>query len=245
MKTYAPTMLTSNEAHTSASRIYKIIDDIIDDDPFIKKVKQLLEPPLNDLTVAVGRTTDSSYVKLLEDMDSVRDTRYIGLRDYCKAFASDEDPELAAAGKSLVAIFKELGWTMYLEGYAAESSLLQALISRLEKATESMYLTAIGATARLNSLKAAQTDFETAFKNKVDAKTKEVYPKIRSSRMAIARYLSGMLNYIDMMAEIDGGVFNIAASKIDAVITEFETMAKARQTRKESEKKKTTESSAK
>ncbi len=238
MKYYAPTMLSSDEAHISATRLYKTATDSIPNDPFLSKVGKLLEPPILDLSIALGRTTDSTMVKLVESKDDVRDARFIGFRDYCKALASDDDPAVASAAKLLVHILKELGWTLYQEGDATESSLLHTLFEKLGKAPESTYVTAIDATSRLASLKAAQLDFETTITTKVDAKTKQEYPKIRKCRHLIARYLGGMLDYIDLMAEIEGGVYKTAVGKIDEIITEFETIARSRQTRKETEKTK-------
>lgn len=237
MKTYSPSMLNSNEAHISASRIYKITMDLIPDDPFLKTVGALLTPNFNDLSVIISRTNDSTYVKLLEKKDDTRDGRFVGLRDFCKAMAGDENPALSTPGKFLVDIFKELGWSMHREGYSVESSLLKSLIEKFEKAPVSTYVTAIGATARLASLKTAQSDFENTFNNKVDAKAKEVYPKMQECRRRVARYLGGILSYIDLMAETKGGNYQIAANKIDEVITEFGAMARNRQTRKETDKK--------
>lgn len=235
MKNFATSILASNEVQTSVTRIEGIIAASIAGDPFLTKVQPKLKSGLADLTVSLGRTTDSTYVKLLSEKDSIRDTRYIAFRDYCKAMSSDADAAVANAAGLLVTILKELGWGMHNEGYAVESSLLQALFDKLEKSPASDALTTIGANDRFTKLKATQADFETTYKDKVDAKAKEEYPKIRNCRLSIARYLDAMLSYIDIMAEMDGGVYKTAADKIDEVITEFEAFARNRQTRKKTE----------
>ena len=245
MKNFATSILTSNEVQTSVTRIDGIISVNLTDDPFLGKVQLLLKPSLVDLTLAIGRTTDSTHVKLLSDKDAVRDTRYVALRDFCKAMSSDADATVSNAAVLLVNIFKELGWSMHHEGYATESSLLVSLIDKLEKAPTSDALTTIGATSRFVGLKAAQDDFETTYKGKVDAKAKEEYPKIRNCRTSIARYLSAMLSHIDVMAEIEGGAFKSTADKIDEVITEFEAIAKTRQTKKKAEDTKAAQGTAK
>jgi len=234
MKEFYDSILTSNEVHTSVIRIADLISENIKDDPFIGKVMPLLKPPIADLSKALGRTTDPTMVKLLSKKDGVRDSRYVALRDFCKAYSSDVDAALAEAGNTLVTIFRELGWSMHRQGYAVESSLLQALINRLETTPASTALAAIGGASRLTDLKTAQSDFETTFKQKVDVKTREEYPKIRNCRILISRYLGGMMSYIDLMAEINGGTFSSTATKIDEVVTEFETMARTRRTKKTS-----------
>lgn len=237
MKSFATSLLSSDEIYTSSVRINEIISTSITSDPFLTKVLPLLKVPLDDLLLAIGRTSNSAHVKLLASKDGVRDLRYIALRDFCKAIASDADANLASAAVLLENVFKELGWSMHLEGYAVESTLLQALIAKFEKAPFSAALTTIGAAAKFTGLKAAQADFETTFGTKVDAKAKEEYPKIRNSRTSITRYLGAMLSYVDIMAEMESGAFKTASDKIDLVITEFEAMAHNRITRKENDKK--------
>lgn len=238
MKSFATSLLSSDEIYISGVRITEITSTIIPSDPFLTKVLPLLKVPLDNLSLAIGRTSNSAHVKLLAAKDGVRDLRYVALRDFCKALASDADATVASAAALLEDVFKELGWSMQLEGYAVESTLLDALIVKFEKAPFSAALTTIGATAKFTGLKVAQTDFETTFGTKVDAKAKEEYPKIRNCRTFITRYLVAMLSYIDVMAEVEPAAFKAAADKIDLVITEFEAMAHNRQTRKESEKTK-------
>jgi hypothetical protein len=235
MKTFSTSILTSNELHTAATRIDEIISGGIITDPFITKVLLLLKAQITNLSLTLGRTADSQMIKLLKSKDKERDIRFVALRDYCKAMSTDADGTVATAGILLVTIIKELGWGLQNEGYALESSLLDLLIERFKKAPVSIAVTTIGATARLNALTTAQADFEDTYKNKVDAKSKEAYPKIRACRVAIARYLGGALSYIDLMAEIEGGNFKTTSDKIDKVITEFEAMARNRETRKDTE----------
>lgn len=239
MKSFSTSILTPDEVNISGTRIVDIINATIANDPFIKKVDPKIRISLQKLTTALGRTTDSTYVKLLGTKDVVRDTRFITLRDYSKSFVYDADVTLANAAKTLVDLFKELGWAMYSEGYATESSLLQTLLARLEKAPVSDAVTVLNATSRVVALKEAQADFELTFNNKIDVKTREEYPLIRESRVSVARYLSALLNYIDMMEELEGGVYSTAAGKINEVIVEIESIARSRQTKNKNEGKKT------
>jgi hypothetical protein len=241
MKTFYPSILTANEVHTSTSRMDSIIIGNITNDTYITKVDLLLKKPLANLSTALGRSIDSTQVELLGKKNELRDLRYIGLRDFCKALSVDTDPALAAAGAYLVNIFKDIGWSLQNEGYIKQSSLLKALIDKLEKTPASTALTTIGAVARFTELKTAQTDFEVTYKTKVDAKTQEEYPKIRDCRISIVRYLGAMLSYVDMMDEIEGGNFSTTVNQIDEVITEFDTIARNRITRKKNEKTKPAE----
>lgn len=238
MKTFAFSTLNANEVSTSASRIEQIIIECIGADPFIDKVSIRLKQQMTGLTKAIGRTIDKSYVERLNEVHNIRDTRFIALRDFCKALVVDADPKVAAEAKKLVAIIRAIGWVIHESGAARETSLFASLIEKFDKGPGNLSLKAIGGVAKLNDLKTAQANFETTNKEKTDAKTKEEYPLIRDCRKGVARYLGAILVYIDLLAEIDGGVFADATARIDAVITEFESMAHNRQTRKENQKKK-------
>jgi hypothetical protein len=243
MKTFSTSIVNPGELHTAATTIDQIILTDIPTDAFVKKIEPLLKPQLNNLSLSLGRITDSTNIRILFDQDAVRDARFKTLRDYCKVYAGDKDTTLATSGKMLVSIFKELGWSMNFDGYAEESSELNALLGQLAKAPGSTAIAAIGATSRLADLKTAQTDFETTYNEKVSAQAKVEYPKIYACRVAISRYLNGLLSYIDLTEEVDKGNYTIAANKIDEVITEFEAKAHSRQTRIANKDKKSTDSS--
>lgn len=236
MKTIQETLLTSGEVHTTSERIASIISDILSTDPFIGKVILLVLNWNREISKAIGRTTDSTIVELLLVKDILRDNKYVSFRDFANAFVRSDDEALRNAAKIITDIIRELGWGMHRLGYAAESSKLTALIDKLETEPAKSAITTLGATALFEGLKTAQADFETTIKQKVDAKTAEDFEKTRICRKALARYLNSLINYIDMMAEIDGGNYQVASDKIDEVLTEVISIARARQTRNADDK---------
>ncbi|HEX3009682.1 MAG TPA: DUF6261 family protein [Bacteroidales bacterium] len=235
MKSFSTSILTPEEVYTSGMRINSIINTHIKEDPFLVKIDILVKATLKRLSEALGRSIDPTAVKLLNGKDNTRDDRFFTFRDFCKAFVLDPDPALSSAANSIVALIREIGWRLYSEGYAAETAALDALFQRLATEPLASAVTTLNATSRLAALKAAQTDFETTFNTKVDTKAKETYPLIRKARIDVVRYQAAMLSYIDILAELDGGVFITASNKIDEVIVEFQTMAHARKTKKEKE----------
>lgn len=237
MNKFSTSLLSADELNTSASRIDSIANAHVATDPLYLKLSPPLKASLKSLTTALGRSTDSSYVKLLGEKDIFRDVKFVSLRDFCKGFTYDEDPAVASAAATIVKIIKDVGWSLYAEGNALESSLLETLFLKLDAAPAKAALTKLNATTRYTALKDAQVDFEVTFKSKVDAKAQEVYPYIRESRLTVARYVNALLSYIDIMAELDGAAYKTAADRIDEVIVEFEAMARNRATRKKNEEK--------
>jgi len=238
MKTFALSGLFAEEVNTAATRIEQIVITNIVNDSFITKVDVLLKKHLNNLTLSLGRTTDKTLVEQLHAINDVLDTRYLALRDYCAALVSDSDATKATEAKKLVAIIRTIGWSMHHKTASKESSLIASLIDKFGKAPSHASIAAIGAAAKLADLKTAQADFEAAYQDKLDVKTQQEYPKIHDCRVAIARYLGGMIVHVDLLDEIDGGSYTTAGKLIDEVITEFEAIAKSRQTRKDNKDKK-------
>lgn len=239
MKALLSSILSSHEFHTCAMRIDEIIESLFPQDPFVLKVRPLFKLSLGDLTTAIGRTTNSVNVELLNAADDVRDTRYVALRNFCDALTVDKDPKIAEAAKYLTEIMRDLGWSMHLKGKAVQTSITNSLFVKFDTPTATAYLATVGATEKYSDLKTSQLEFEDTFYSKVDSKTQEVYPLIRASRQTALHYLEAILSYISILAEIDKANFLVASQKIDVVITEIEAIARARITRKENEEKET------
>jgi hypothetical protein len=241
MKKFSTSLLNSAEVYTSAQRISSIVTTTISNDSFLKRVGFLFKNAINKLASALGRSTDSEAVRFLEEKDKIRNTRFISLRDYVKGFAHDDNAALAEAAASVIAVVRELGWSMYNKGYASKSALMNALIDRLGKDTLSVAIKTLNATSKVEALQKAYDDFEVAFNTKVETKTREVFPLISDSRIAVVRYQAAIMSYTDMMAELDEGEYREAVSKIEEVIVEFASMARARRTRKKHEANKADE----
>ena len=231
MKTLYPSIFNSDELLSTANLIDTTVKANITTDTFINKVEPELKKPIVAMSIVLGRTTDSRYVNILDEKDTIRDTRFIGLRNYCKALIVDEDPLIAEAAQILVAIFKDIGWTLYHEGNAQETTLLDALFGKLATEPASSAIVTAGATSKFNSLKAAQADFVSTFKTKVDYKAQELYPEVRSCRKAISRYLEALVVYIDIMGELQGGIYATTADQVEEIIIEMESIARSRRTR--------------
>lgn len=173
----------------------------------------------------------SEHTALLAVRDDSRDGAFVGLRDFVKAFVSSGSPEKAAAGELLVEIFRSRGWSIFSLGYSAETSQLNVLVNDLETPEAQAALTTIGATVWLDDLKTAQGEFETAYQEKVAAQAGEDYQPIRDGRRQVARYVAALLSYVDLQSDLNPVQFGPVVDKIDEVIVDVVTVARARRTR--------------
>ncbi len=232
MKHFPLSIISHAELHTSSERIYTITA-ALQDDPFVASVRPPLTAGNAELATALGRNKDSEYTDLLFNRDTIRDGTFVGLRDYVKAFSSNMDTTKAEAGKALVDIFQKRGWSLYREGYSAETSQLNLLISDLETTEAQTALAVINGQSWLDDLKTAQQDFETTYQEKIQAESEESFPLLKEARQKVTQYLDALLSYIEMQTQLNGAGFAGVAEQIDEVTTDTTAIARARRTRSE------------
>lgn len=176
MKAFPFSLLNSDELCTSTERINHITEEIGANDPFIGQVRQLMAESSQALSNAIGSSRSSDFTGRLLESDGQRDSAFIGLRDYAKAFANHRDPEKAGAGKKLVDLIQQRGWSLYRQGYMVETSQLNALIADLESESYTPAIQLVGAETWLTDLKETQNAFELLYQEKVDTESGEEYP---------------------------------------------------------------------
>lgn len=236
MKTFYPSILTSKELYTVTKRMSNMICELITNDPFIDLVTPVINVHIDNLSKALSRTNDSRYVRMLESKAIDLNKRYISLRDHCKACQSDPEDAVVKAANNVATIIREIGWSMQLSGTVKKNSLMHALIARLEKEPVNADLVALKGVPRLEALKKALNDYENTYLEKIDAKTREEYPKIHNCRRFITRYIGALLNHIDIMDELSGGEYSPLTAHLDELITEFDSIGRSRQTRRRNKK---------
>lgn len=81
-------------------------------------------------------------------------------------------------------------------------------------------------------LKEEQSKFEQIYKDKIDAESEKNSPQIKAIKKKLSKYLNALLTYVEMKAELNAEKFSPLAGKLDEIITDIVSIAKARQTRK-------------
>lgn len=166
--------------------------------------------------------------------DNNRDARFILLRDFISGWAKiEDDKEKSSSAKLLLAIFEEIGMTLYTLGYANETAYMNALISRLEEQDAQGALAVLGAGEMFESIKIAQAEFEKLYEDKVAKEADQDYPLLRESKTRLARYLKLLLLNLNFLSEQDPDTYKDLVEEINMVITSLNATAKARETREE------------
>jgi hypothetical protein len=171
--------------------------------------------------------------------DELRVNAFIGLRDYIHACCNNGDEIKEKAASYLTSILDAVGNTLYSLPYAEESTKLDLLFEKFGATSAREALATISASDWLERLKARQADFEKVYQSKVETEAGIDFPLLKTSKNTIKFYLKGLLNYIETNSKKKPDQFSTVEEKINEIITDTVTLARARGTRKENFEKKT------
>jgi hypothetical protein len=233
MKTLPFSLLNSNELYAIANRIVEACKLSLSDNEYLMKLCVLILVANSDLRRGLGRTFNSEFTSQLLDSDELRDNAFVGLRDYIRSFCNSGDTVKDKAGAYLSEIVSSVGNSIHRMPYATETTKLDVLFEDLDTPAAREALATIMATDWLERLKARQEDFESIYQSKIEADAGIDFPLLKNSKETITFYLKGLLSYIETNSKNEPALFGSTEEKIDSIITDAVSLARARGTRKE------------
>jgi len=233
MKTLPFSLLNSNELYAIANRIVEACKLSLSDNEYLMKLCVLILVANSDLRRGLGRTFNSEFTSRLLDSDELRDNAFVGLRDYIRSFCNSGDTVKDKAGAYLSEIVSSVGNSIHRMPYATETTKLDVLFEDLDTPAAREALATIMATDWLERLKARQEDFESIYQSKIEADAGIDFPLLKNSKETITFYLKGLLSYIETNSKNEPALFGSTEEKIDSIITDAVSLARARGTRKE------------
>jgi len=233
MKNFPFSILNSNELYTASTRIVDASKATLEGDPYTSTLCLHIGQGNSDLGKALGKALYREFTPLLLVHDQERDDSFFNLRDYASSCSHSKNPIQAAAGKSIRAIFDNVGNSVSNLGYAKETAKLKTLIEALGTSSAQQAIEAIVATERFEELKSSQDQFEKTYQIKIKTESDINYPLVKDSKLRITKYLKTLLYYIDTNSDLDGAIFGAAKEAINQIITDAVAIAHSRATRTE------------
>lgn len=228
------TLLLPPELKTTSERIVNTVNESIKNEPFIGEIVSVIETDKKQLDEALLHERINEYTKVLLGKDLNRDGAYLSLRDLARSFTHRLNPVEAQAGELIVDIIEKHGWQLHRLPYAQESAELNLLFVELDTPAATAALKTIGGESCYAELKTAQVEFEKTYDQKISVQIMENYPYISQSKRKLAQHLQTLLDCIEILVEIRGiEKYKIAVEKLNTIITETMTIARARKTRNE------------
>ena len=231
MKNMPFSILYSNELYTASTRIVEASKAALGSDPYASTLCLHIALGNDDLAKALGKSLNSVFTPVLLVRDQERDDAFISLRDYASSCSHSKNPKEVAAGRSITAIFDNVGISVYYLGYAQETAKLKTLIEAFGTSSAQQALETIGATERFEELKSSQDEFEKTYQSKIETESAINYPLVKDSKLRITKYLKTLLFYIDTNSDLDNTVFGAAKEAINQIITDTVAIAHSRATR--------------
>lgn len=229
-------LLLPAELLTLASRLIQVCKGALMATPFIQKLLALCEQDRDEMEKVLARVRNSGYTQQLFARDEARDGAFVALRDLVKASVSRALPEVRQAGELISERIKKYGFSLHRLGYTQESTQLQLLIHDLDQSPATEALKTLGAESWYADLKTAQVSFEETYQHKVAVEAQEDFPLLREAKAKLGRHLQLLLDCVGLLEEInESPEIPLIVEKLNMVITDVMTPARARKKRNEKE----------
>jgi hypothetical protein len=217
-------------------RLLALLQSLIPDDDYLAAIYNRLEEIAGKLSAALGVIRGSKYTIMLAERDGKRDQLFVGFRDYVNAFTYHFDELIVQAARLLQALIEVRGVTLYKYSYAAETSQLNGLFEDLKNPEAQQAIALIKAEFWVEALQQAQQDFEALYQQKVATEAGQDLPQINESKQELIRNLDRLLIYIESQAEIKAEKYQPVVKKIDEVIADMMSSARARKSKRNESK---------
>jgi len=180
----------------------------------------------------------SEFTDGLVQSDKRRDMAYMAIRDITGGISMSLIEDLAAKGTKLYSIIEKLGTNVYRLGYKAESAILLSLFVEFDKPENQQLLAELGILPYYNSLKEAQASFDSVSSQKSDEKTLQSNESEAATMVLVEMIpaLTSLVAMLQLYSELEGGIYTDMFNRVVTAITEINTTARARKTRKQNQK---------
>jgi len=229
-------LLKPEEIHTLAYGVLPIVAPLASEDPFVAEMKPKIDKKTTELSIATGNSRGSKFTPILTECDNQRDLRFLGLRNYVITYTYHTDENVVQAAQVLEKLILTRGFSLHSFGYAEETSSLKSLLEDFKTPAAQQAITTINAQLWVEWLEKAQQAFEEIYQQKVATEATEDLPLVSVTRRELIRYLNRLLSYLDINSEIKPEKFMPVVIKIDEVIVDIMTVARARKSKAKNNK---------
>lgn len=230
-------ILDSYELYTGSKRIHDAVSSTLSADNYVKSLCLQILDGTKGMEQAMGKALKSGFTSLLFDSDKFRDDSLLGFKSYIHAYTFCADLAKKAAALSLEDAMNEVGRNIHRLGYVDQTAKANTLIDKLATDEAQQNISTINATEWHDQVVTTQKNFETVYQNKTDVESKINLPLLKDSKKKINVAMVSLLNYIETNSMLNTPVYRALEQKLNELIAEIVTIARARITRAENEKK--------
>ncbi len=235
------TILTNEELTVLATRIMTEVRNNLEGDSFLEDQCTVAEKKVDQIGKLKGRSKKNTYTKLIRKDDKSRDAIYDAIiRTITNDIAMAEfEPEQAKKAIKIQDIL-DLNLVNTKAGYTAETAQMNTLIGAVKEPGNVPFITGSSVEVYFKRLESIQQHFEALQDQKNSLEAVALVGEVKTEVKELVYRLDALLSYLDVKAR-DYDTFEEVAKKVGEIISEIVAVAKARETRKQSEKELVTE----
>jgi len=237
-KLIIPSILTVSDVINLADNILKITLPCTELDAKFSTLYNRNKQIFDRLVKNQKNSLKSEFTEDLIQVDKNRDLAFICLRDVIGGISVSIIPEMADKATKLNSIIEKIGKNLFRLSYKTESALLLTLFVEFDKPENQQLLTDLGILPYYNSLKEAQGGFDEVSSLKSAEKTLQSNDS-EAATMVIVELIpafTGLVAMLQLYAELEPEVYSEIYGLVVTRITETNTVARARKTRKQNQK---------
>jgi hypothetical protein len=233
--------LLSDELNTMAQRIATECKQSSITDAQFERLHKKLNDANEEFSNSLFVLRKSPHTAILAQKDDRRDEVYKGLRNVVSAHLYHSQHEINSAAHQIFELIKTHGYSLYRYGYQKETAAINSLLNDLAKPNYTKMVELIGATAWVEGLAKAQKEFEECYTQRVAEEGKNIVEPSTEIRKAVIDNLEKLLMYIETQLFIceKPDQWGSLSANIQRVISDTNTIARNRRTRKENKTEET------
>jgi len=234
-KLIIPSLLSVSDGILITERVLDATRPFTVTDPKLLALFTKTESIFNRIVKNQNYSSKSLLTDDLIELNKDRVNSFIAIRDITHGMSVSLLPEFNKKAEILNAIVIKHCAKIYAMGYKKTTSSLLSLFSELDLPANQTLLTDLGLVVFYNSLKAAQTAFETKNKQKSDEKAVKTTDSEPATDIMVelAPALTDLLALIQIDNQLDHPTYGTVYSQLVTFINDVNTSARARKTRKQ------------
>jgi hypothetical protein len=234
-KLIIPSILFISDVIPLSERILKITQQLTESDVKVKDLHTNVSRIYERLVKNQKNTGKSRLTEELILLDKRRDRALIALRDIIHGMSVSLPDETSTNAAKLYAIIDKYGAQIYKLGYKAETAMLISLFNEFDLAVNQKLLTGLNIGMFYESLKAAQIAFDAVSQQRseeINVKTNESEAATQILEEMFPALIS-LVAMIQLYYQLEPAKYGTIYNQLNTYITEVNTTARARKTRKQ------------
>jgi len=234
-KLIIPSLLSVSDGVLMAERFEKTIQPLTEIDPKIKNLYSGLSSVYKRLVKNQKNATKNPLTGELLQLGKRRNRARIALRDILHGISVSLIEVPSAKALKLYAIFEKHAATTHKPGYKNETAILILLTAEFDLPANQILLNELNLSPYYESLKTAQTIFDSTSKQKSDEKTNLAADSEPTAAILeeLITAMTDLLAMIQLNNQLDKATYGEIYNQLVTYVNEINTSARARKTRKQ------------